>query len=169
MPTELEIALGDKNTVTEDSAFGAYRTLQEAKTNPDLANSPHLETSRLALKSYVDERSKYGHELFPNVLAQQNKKRNEYLAGLYTKPLDQALDADTYANIDKVAKYTNDPEEFKQRAANRAYLSAVSGADIPLDKYDLTRTVYAQEHLGLSADTSDKAVFSAIQTRFKEQ
>lgn len=168
-PTDIQIAQGDATTIPEETAFAAYQTLREARTNPELAASPALATSREALNSYVTERRKHGHDLFPNVTAAANRERNDSLAGLYTKPLDKALPEKAYADLTRKMEFVPDPEAFKMREINRTYLSATVGQAIPPEKYDTIRTIYAKQHLGLSKDTSEAAVFTAIKTRFDEE
>ena len=168
-PSALDISLGDLTTVPEETAYAAYQTLQAARTDTTLAANPLLAQSRDALRSYVSERTANGHSLFPSVTETANRKRNDLLTGLYTKPLSEALPAENYAEIERRAGFTADPDEFKQRTINRAFLSATLGKEIPAEQYDSIRQIYARQHLGLKEDTSEKTVYSAIQSRFKEE
>ena len=168
-PTDLQLVQGDATSIPEETAFAAYQTLREARTNPELAASPALATSREALKSYVTERRRHGHDLFPNVTTAANRERNDSLAGLYTKPLEKALPQQAFADLTRKMEYVPDPEAFKMREINRTFLSATVGQAIPPEKYDTIRTIYAKQHLGLDKDTSEAAVFTAIKTRFDEE
>jgi len=168
-PTDLDIALGDLTTIPEETAWGAFQTLKAARTDPALAADPNLSKNREALQSYVTERRSNGHELFPNVTAAANRQRNDTLAALYTKPLEEALPGASFSEIERRAAFTADPEEFKQRQVNRSFLSATLGRNITAEEYPFIRQIYAKQHLGLDKDTSEKAVFSALQTRFTEE
>jgi hypothetical protein len=168
-PTDLQLVQGDATSIPEETAFAAYQTLREARTNPELAASPALATSREALKSYVTERRRHGHDLFPNVTTAANRERNDSLAGLYTKPLEKALPQQAFADLTRKMEFVPDPEAFKMREINRTFLSATVGQAIPPEKYDTIRTIYAKQHLGLDKDTSEAAVFTAIKTRFDEE
>lgn len=168
-PTDLQLVQGDATTIPEETAFAAYQTLREARTNPELAANPALATSREALKSYVTERRRHGHDLFPNVTTAANRERNDSLAGLYTKPLEKALPQQAFSDLTRKMEFVPDPETFKMREINRTFLSATVGQAIPPEKYDTIRTIYAKQHLGLDKDTSEAAVFTAIKTRFNEE
>jgi hypothetical protein len=168
-PTDLQLVQGDATTIPEETAFAAYQTLREARTNPKLAANPALATSREALKSYVTERRRHGHDLFPSVTTAANRERNDSLAGLYTKPLEKALPQQAFADLTRKMEFVPDPETFKMREINRTFLSATVGQAIPPEKYDTIRTIYAKQHLGLDKDTSEAAVFTAIKTRFDEE
>ena len=162
-PSALDIALGDATTIPETQAWGAFQTLRTLK--PD---DPQFTPLRESLGSYVSERRQYGRPVFPTYTRQANQARENYLSGLFTKPLDQVLPAANLAELDKRASFHPDPEAFKQRAATRSFLTALAGKEIPAEQYDYVRTAYAKQSLGLKEDTSDKAVFAAIKTRFTE-
>ena len=120
-PTDLQLVQGDATTIPEETAFAAYQTLREARTNPKLAANPALATSREALKSYVTERRRHGHDLFPSVTTAANRERNDSLAGLYTKPLEKALPQQAFADLTRKMEFVPDPETFKMREINRTF------------------------------------------------
>ena len=162
-PTTLDIALGDATTVPETEAWGAFQTLRNLKQD-----DPQFEPLRTRLGSYVSERRQYARPVFPTYTRQANQARESYLSGMFTKTLDQVIPAANLAELEKRASFHPDPEAFKQRTVNRSFLTALAGREIPPDQFDYVRTAYAKQSLGLKEDTSDKAVFAALQNRFAE-
>jgi hypothetical protein len=155
----------------EQAAFGSLLTLE--------ANDPELDRPlpdgtiprdrvRATLQDYVTRQQSNGLPLFPNVTAQANKKRTDYLTGLYTKPLEDLLDGPTLANLEKKAAYHPNPDAFRQREINRTYLSALVGRPLSGPGYEATRAAFATQHLGLTPNVDDTTFHQAVKTRILE-
>lgn len=173
-PTMLEIAQGDRTTVSEPAAYAALQALKYPspaldQVNP-LTGKTVGDTQREALRSYADERRRYGRPLFPTFTAEDNRKRAEWHRGLFTKPLDQVLDPVAYARMESRAKQTSDPDRYRARMVLKSYFNDVLGGKIAKDSFNRFRMDYARQHLGLTAsEATDTAVFAALQKRFGEE
>ncbi|RYD32681.1 MAG: hypothetical protein EOP87_12385, partial [Verrucomicrobiaceae bacterium] len=161
--TSTEIALGDGTTVPESEAWSKYQAL---RTMP--VDDPRHAILKKAVDSYVEERKLGGHKLFPTYTRAAQERQENYLKGLFTKPLDQALPTVSYLETERQASLSSDPDGFRQRSVLRAYMNAVAGREIPGEHFDHIRDAYARDHLGMQGDTSDKAVFQAMRGRYAE-
>lgn len=152
----------------ETEAWGIFQSLKRSpEPQPGTPHAEAYQAARERLTEYVTARRERGQSPFPRMEAIASKERDDYLAGLYLKPLEEALPVDALAEIDRRAQFSPEPETFRQRQVNRAFLSSVTGREIPSEHHDYVRAVYAKQQLGLE-DTSEAAVFSAIKTRFQE-
>ncbi len=172
-PTALEIATGERTTVDEITAWGAFQNLRaggpELDRPLDDAGTTPRQIATRNLQSYAAERREYGRPLFPTYSAQANKKRADYHRSLFTKPLADVLDPEAVARIDARAKLASDPDRYRSRAVLKSYLQDLTGTPIPPEKFDQVRGLFARQHLGLKEDTSDKAVFEALRARYTEE
>lgn len=156
----------------EQAAFGSLVTLE--------ANDPALDAplpdgttardrARTTLQDYVTTARANNHPLFPNLTRQANQKRFDYLTGLFTKPLADILPAPALTQLEARAAASPDPDTFRQREINRTYLSALVGRPLDGPSYELARSAFAKQHLGLDPVTTTDATFhSAIKTRLTE-
>lgn len=151
------------SATAEDIAFGALTALEE--TTPDESLRPVLVDT---VRSYAESRRLRGLPVFPNRTVKANAARNNYLRDIFVKPLDQVLPPEAAQKLTVREKLHPEPERYRAREVNRAFLSAIAGKPLTGDSLDLVRDRYAKEHLGLKGDTSDKAVFSAIRGRHLE-
>lgn len=156
----------------EQAAFGSLVTLE--------ANDPALDAplpdgttardrARTTLQDYVTTARANNHPLFPNLTRQANQKRTDYLTGLFTKPLADILPAPALTQLEARAAASPDPDTFRQREINRTYLSALVGRPLDGPSYELARSAFAKQHLGLDPVTTTDATFhAAIKTRLTE-
>lgn len=149
----------------EDIAFGAMLTLESP---PADLPPEQVDIVRGTLETYAADRRGKGLPLFPNRTAQANSARADYLQKLYTQPIEKTLAADAVAKLEQRKAIHPDPEEFQSREVNRAFLSALTQRQLTAADYDLTRDAYARQELKLTGPVTDKAVYGAIQNRFKE-
>jgi hypothetical protein len=73
------------------------------------------------------------------------------------------LDPESFATLETRAKSALDPDRYRSRQVLKSYLSDLYGQPIPSDSYDHARDNFARKNLGMTGDTSDKAVFAQLQ------
>ena len=162
----LEVALGDATSVSEQTAWGAYQAL---KTNAAKLDAPLSDGSTMrsqaeaSLRSYVGEVDAGKRPRFPTFSEQANRSRRTYHRNLFTKPLAEALDPVAFATLETRAKTSLDPDRYRSRQVLKSYLSDLHGQPIPSEHYDFARDRFARNNLGMTGDTSDKAVFAQLQ------
>lgn len=155
----------------EQAAFGSLLTLE--------ANDPALDTPlpdgtiprqkvRATLETYVTRQRARNLPLFPNLTAEANQKRTDYLTGLFTKPLAEVIPADAFAKLEARAASHPDPDKFRKRETNRAYLSALVGKPLDGPSYEAARAGFSKQHLGLPVTTDDATFHAAVTARFNE-
>ncbi len=162
----LEVALGDGTRVPEATAWGAYQALKsnDAKLDNPLADGSTMRTkAKASLASYVVEVDAAKRPRFPTFSEQANRSRRAYHRNLFTKPLAEALDPESFASLESRAKTSLDPERYRSRQVLKSYLGDIFGQPIPAESFDHARDMFARKNLGMTDDTSDKAVFARLQ------
>ena len=164
--TPLEVALGDGTSIPEQAAWGAYQALKtnDAKLDHPLADGSTLRSqAKASLGSYIREVDAAQRPRFPTYSEQANRSRRTYHRKLFTKPLAEVLDPESFATLETRAKTSLDPDRYRSRQVLKSYLSDLYGQPIPSDSYDHARDNFARKNLGMTGDTSDKAVFAQLQ------
>lgn len=168
-PTDFEIARGDATTVSEDSAWQAFQILKANTPDLDVPVGTEGRTLRSfhqqALESYVGERRAFGRPIFPTRTAEANRVRAEYHRNLFSKPLDEVLQPEDFARMQKRAKMAADPDRYQARMVLKSYLNDVNGSPIPAESFDRYRIDFARQNLGLKGLPDDKTVFAALKDR----
>ena len=162
----LEVALGDGTSIPETAAWGAYQALKtnDAKLDSPLPDGSTMRTkAKASLASYVGEVDAAKRPRFPTFSEQANRSRRAYHRNLFTKPLAEALDPESFASLESRAKTSMDPERYRSRQVLKSYLGDIFGQPIPANQYDHARQIFARKNLGMTDDTSDKAVFARLQ------
>ena len=116
-----------------------------------------------SLGSYIKEVDAAKRPRFPTYSEQANRSRRTYHRNLFTKPLAEVLDPESLATLETRAKSALDPDRYRSRQVLKSYLSDLYGQPIPSDSFDHARDNFARKNLGMTGDTSDKAVFAQLQ------
>ena len=124
-----------------------------------------------AYTGWYEHRSAKGLAIFPTAQAVDAQKTQAEMRKAYggLDTLKDAINPAQFSRLDAAAKGEEDPEEFKARAINAAFFKSLLGKDIPTAALPEIRDHYAHVELGMDGPTTHKAVYSAIQARFKEE
>lgn len=168
-PINLAEEYGPESELTEARAFQALHLL-EAFPKPTITpgTPPPPNPLRDYLRRYAADRESRGLKFFPKENAKANQKRIQYSRDLYLKSPEDLLTGDQLKAYEADLTEMPDPDSYRARQTNRAYFNLIAPTPIAPDRYDLVRDEYARAVLKLD-DTSDKAVFSAIQAQFQEE
>ena len=155
---------------TEDQAFAAFNHLKDADDfAPEGSTLAQVNSAALdSLRAYTSSRKAKSLPLFPAQTARVNKDRNTYFKNLFTKEPAEFLEGDSLAAYEENSKLATDPQGYRATAAVQTFLNATAGQEIAPDRFEFVRDTYARQHLNLSEDTSDTAVFNAIQDRYHQ-
>jgi hypothetical protein len=170
--TERDLRLGAP-IPNEENAWNAWNALTTEKATGTLL-APEVKTKAVAdWQQYRDTSKLYTREVFPTQRQTYFKQRADFedklLSGLDVLPdkLDAPQKTALQARL-KAFPATAQAQEIA-RTANFALLQQAYGKPIKPESYPTMRDAFAKQHLGLTTDTSDTAVYNALKAKHDQK